>query len=491
MTTDLRVAPSATPIRDHLNKRWVRGLWLTALQKADASGDDAPTEPKVSGCGRVLSLERDGVGQTVAGIAFEVEPGGTVSTPGRATCSNRFLCDFCTPRSNAELRARSKHHSDPWLANGHQILHVTLTMSHTVNDRLGPMIDDLHDTRQRWMRGKAFKSLNAVHHSWTLEVDYSPVHGWAPHIHMLIYIRDSNALEPEERDVMRETLSTDWKAKLSIRDRISSIMAGLQMTFGGARTAIYPWEDDDGEFTDEDGSQYNPQRWKDWDWQDTNAQRQIVHKGEGGPWAEDAGVMFDDPGLTPVEEPVSLSLLQVGAIAAAGDRRARTLWMEAVAALRNEYKSKWDKKWTTEWTRYDVAAADQEAAARADADAKAAADVAAGNHPQTGVVFIIETALAHHAIHHANGDLLSESRLMVERLVQASGALKPKTVEMAVRRTAMLFAAHLGVEVQIRPPEDGGPVWLVLPPDAREKLAAGNRRPASRDPVPTSNGASK
>ncbi len=110
------------------------------------------------------------------------------------TCALRWLCPFCA----AKLAERDRLALDAivaeWGKRGGKVALVTLTVSHTRQDALKPLLRTLVDAYGDMTANRSYKRLKRSYGlKYAIRVtepNWGNAYGWHPHFHMLWFLSD-------------------------------------------------------------------------------------------------------------------------------------------------------------------------------------------------------------------------------------------------------------------------------------------------------------
>lgn len=136
---------------------------------------------------------------------------------GVSTCGSPWVCPVCAPKIAAvrtdEIQAAIKAHT----ARGGSVLLVTLTLSHTREDRLSSTWDAVQTGWEAVRNARGWRSDVATHGiaGWmrAVEVTRSRRSGWHPHLHVLLFLQGDST--PESRELLRASIYGRWSSKLA------------------------------------------------------------------------------------------------------------------------------------------------------------------------------------------------------------------------------------------------------------------------------------
>lgn len=173
------------------------------------------------------------------------------------TCGHGWTCPVCgakiAERRRAELALGIERHVDA----GGGVYLLSLTIPHTVSDKLAELLELLTDARQRWRNAKKVKAIlgtdgsaSSVGSITALEVTVG-WNGWHPHVHMLALTSRRGLAElppvPDCDDLAGaaiDTLKAEWarvllKVGAIQREQIADVVRyGLNVR-GGEQAAEY------------------------------------------------------------------------------------------------------------------------------------------------------------------------------------------------------------------------------------------------------------
>jgi hypothetical protein len=261
--------------------------------------------PTLAGCGMPYSAREDDGSTWTPVFAPEGEWRARLQS-----CRGQWACDRCVPVRERESRLRWLWHFRQAEKAGCQLVHVTLTLPHSVGDDLVSLRERLVEQFDSLRRSKAWRKLQVADWTRILHVRLSRVNGWHVHLHLVLIIRAG--VEPDLVTWLPEVRAA-WRKRL--------IGAGFKATngkhgvfarvFRSALDALYPWHW--AERKDE-GSPYDPP--------DYEAQGHL----DGPSYEVDHGFDRDDDGEG------SWSVWDLARAAIGGDAWAHVKWEEFVHA---------------------------------------------------------------------------------------------------------------------------------------------------------------
>lgn len=121
------------------------------------------------------------------------EDTGNAFFAGTDICASPWACPVCAAKIQ-EMRAEEIRSAiDQWSADGGVCLFITLTVPHSAQDALAPMLGQFKAALERFRSGKRFAAINA---GWgrvglirAFEVTWGDLNGWHPHTHELWFVR--------------------------------------------------------------------------------------------------------------------------------------------------------------------------------------------------------------------------------------------------------------------------------------------------------------
>ncbi|PJM74399.1 protein rep [Bifidobacterium simiarum] len=134
---------------------------------------------------------------------------GRAYATGLEHCASPWACPVCTPVIRARRARDLQRAADRWTGEGHALVFVTLTRPHTKSEPLADGLDlvarawsDMTGS-QRWR--KLRNDLGIRHHARSVEITWSPGHGWHAHVHALLF-----ADAPVDRKRLQDELCDMW-----------------------------------------------------------------------------------------------------------------------------------------------------------------------------------------------------------------------------------------------------------------------------------------
>ena len=156
---------------------------------------------------------------------------GQAYLSGLQVCGIAAACPCCGARIAEEWAGRIGLAIAAWRATGGGLALLTLTFSHLVGQALGPNLDALLAAYRAMVRGGSYRRLKAryglQHTIKGVEVTWSPVNGWHPHLHVLAFFRGDFDAAAFERE-----LWALWQAQLERVGRFCTRAHGLKVQQG-------------------------------------------------------------------------------------------------------------------------------------------------------------------------------------------------------------------------------------------------------------------
>lgn len=204
--TERRAAARASDARASGRRRAARrdawsllqGLWWVS------------TDHRIRGC----RCARAGYSDALDfGLGIEVRKGEANFT-GLQRCDSVHACPMCAPVIRRERAAEMDKAATAWLAAGHGLAFVTLTLSHKATD---PLTDTLSDLRKGWsqvLRSAAWtrlrKSKEVAGAICALDYTHGDANGWHPHLHVLVFLWAP--LSDDRRKAFRKVIVKPWES---------------------------------------------------------------------------------------------------------------------------------------------------------------------------------------------------------------------------------------------------------------------------------------
>ncbi len=170
----------------------------------DALRDVSPNTPRLAKCGRCRRADQVQVRRGVEGRAH---------FNGLTSCGSVWACPVCAAKIAARRAEEVALTLSGHFAAGGGVVMLTLTLPHTVGDRLKRTRTLAAAGWKRVMQGRAWlttrDTLGVVGFIRTLEVTHT-ANGWHPHVHALVLTE--RPLGPSERDALQLHAFGAWRA---------------------------------------------------------------------------------------------------------------------------------------------------------------------------------------------------------------------------------------------------------------------------------------
>jgi hypothetical protein len=157
---------------------------------------------------------------------------GQAGYGGVITCGSVWACAPCSARVRQRRAADVEAHAKRWLGDGHGLLFVTLTRSHSMADDLADLLDgELQAWRavqQHWRFREAGKAVGYVGALRATEVTHG-YNGWHPHLHLLLWLE--RPLETEAASCLEESIAGVWLGLVdgSRQHAVKAVRVGVQL----------------------------------------------------------------------------------------------------------------------------------------------------------------------------------------------------------------------------------------------------------------------
>ena len=202
----------------------------TRLRSKSLDVDGFPLPGRVQLCRRAVQDATGGVSVMVTGSGADARGG----LSGVQTCGSVWACPVCSEKINAGRQSELDAGITAWLAAGHSVLFLTLTLRHNKGHRLADLWDAISPAWNRttsgagvaWNGGKydqGDKSRFGIKGYVRLVETKHGANGWHPHVHALLFIE--KALVPAEIADLRGRLFARWEKALA--DRGFSVLEGV------------------------------------------------------------------------------------------------------------------------------------------------------------------------------------------------------------------------------------------------------------------------
>lgn len=164
---------------------------------------------------------------------------------GLMVCGSVWLCPVCAAKISERRRQELKSGFKTNLDSGGHCTMVTLTISHSMVDKLSDLLKALFGAMKHFRSGRKYnefrKSIKLIGSIRAFEITYG-VNGWHPHIHLLLM--HEYEIEPWELPDLQEQLYEMWSAACSKHGLYTSCEHGVMLSDAEeADTYIGKWGD--------------------------------------------------------------------------------------------------------------------------------------------------------------------------------------------------------------------------------------------------------
>lgn len=191
----------------------------TRLRSSKDGADGTPLPGRVQLCRRAVQDLGGGVAVKVSGAGTDSARAGL---SGVQTCGSVWVCPVCSEKINAGRQAELQEGIERWLAQGHAVLFLTLTVRHHQGHRLADLWDAISPAWNRitsgctaWKGGKRqmgdVQRFGIAGFVRLVETKHGE-HGWHPHVHALLFL--DHELETEQVWDLRGRLFGRWENAL-------------------------------------------------------------------------------------------------------------------------------------------------------------------------------------------------------------------------------------------------------------------------------------
>lgn len=157
---------------------------------------------------------------------------------GLQVCGVAAACPCCGARIAEDRAQRVETAITTWKADGGQVALLTLTFSHHAGQALAPNLDALLVAYRAMVRGGSYRRLKVryglMHTIKGIELTWSTVNGWHPHLHVLGFFGGAFDAAAFERE-----LWALWSAQLGRLNRSCTRAHGLKVQQGFANAHKY------------------------------------------------------------------------------------------------------------------------------------------------------------------------------------------------------------------------------------------------------------
>lgn len=197
----------------------------TRLRSKATDADGVPLPGRLQLCRRAVQDLAGGVSVMVS----RTPDGNTGGLSGVQTCGSVWACPVCSEKINAGRQAELDAGITAWLAAGHSVAFLTLTVKHHKGHRLADLWDAISPAWNRttsgagvaWNGGKVRKDGSRVigdkerfgiaGYVRVVETKHG-ASGWHPHVHALLFL--DKPLTDEQLDDLRHRMFGRWEAAL-------------------------------------------------------------------------------------------------------------------------------------------------------------------------------------------------------------------------------------------------------------------------------------
>jgi hypothetical protein len=124
---------------------------------------------------------------------------------GLMACGSVWICPLCATKIQAVRALELKAAIAEGQSQGLTVAMLAPTVSHTLQDDLGSLLDDYTRALSSLLRGRGFRKLKERYgiegYVRALEVTYGFKNGWHPHAHVLFFLRPDSDLAALESDL--------------------------------------------------------------------------------------------------------------------------------------------------------------------------------------------------------------------------------------------------------------------------------------------------
>lgn len=163
---------------------------------------------------------------------------GRASYGGLMTCALRWLCPVCSAKLAERDRVALDAVIAEWRKRGGKVALVTLTVSHTRQDALKPLLRTLVDAYGGMTGNRPYKRLKrscGLKHSVRVtEPNWGNAYGWHAHFHMLWFLAGD-----ADRAAMEDEVYSCWSDELAKYGRSVSRERGVDIRWADADVDAY------------------------------------------------------------------------------------------------------------------------------------------------------------------------------------------------------------------------------------------------------------
>jgi hypothetical protein len=160
--------------------------------------------------------------------------GGRAGFAGVSTCGSVWACPACAEKIQQTRRAELRRVMAEATRRGDTPVLITLTMRHTLGDRLAGLWDDLSNAWETVMRDGSYRrhreGLGLVGWVRAVEVTHGWVYGWHVHAHVLVVLRGRRT--QAEAEEFGELLWGPWSRYLTRKPGRAPVRKGFDVRVG-------------------------------------------------------------------------------------------------------------------------------------------------------------------------------------------------------------------------------------------------------------------
>jgi Replication protein len=164
---------------------------------------------------------------------------------GLETCGNVWLCPVCSAKIHHRRAAELRDALDTWASDGHSASLVTITVPHSLDDRLSNLLDAERDAWKRVTQGAAWqrlkRRLGIAGHIIALEFTWGDENGWHPHHHVLLIHEqdlDAAAIATLHAHIHSRLAAACRDAGLRVPDQLHAVRVDPNVSATGAGAYI-------------------------------------------------------------------------------------------------------------------------------------------------------------------------------------------------------------------------------------------------------------
>jgi hypothetical protein len=247
-----RITRGSDPSRSAEHRRILHELTRAAGSLLYRPDVPVPDQHATCWCHRGLQRDRL-IGERDPSI-WRRRDGSGARVDGVITCGNVWTCPVCATSIRAQRREELEIAAKVANDRGLYRYLLTLTFPHQRTDNLADILDRLSKARQRFRNSRAYKRImtdaGRVGSVCALEVTWSPMNGWHPHTHDLVFANRRGLGEGAPDDAGNlsspaiDELKSAWlhcldRAGLLPGDKVSDAWAHALNVRGGQYAADY------------------------------------------------------------------------------------------------------------------------------------------------------------------------------------------------------------------------------------------------------------